>query len=152
MAITMTSPHPPPLRRSAWTTKQKIVRVAWTTVGRLAWIGLPRARPGLLRLFGGRAGRGCRFARNVEITIPWNVRVGDRVEVGAAAIIYSLGMITIGDDVVLDYGAHLCAGTHDHTDSMFPLVTPPINVGDGSFIGIDAYIGPGVTLGRRCRV
>ena len=148
----MSEVHPPPTRRSVWTPKQKVLRVLWTTVARAVWIVLPPARPGLIRLFGGRAGRNCRLARSVQIAIPWNVRLGDDVEVGEHAVLYSLGEITLGDSVVIDYGAHLCAGTHDMRDSRFPLLTPPITIGRGCFVGIDAFIGPNVTLGDGCRV
>ncbi len=67
-------------------------------------------------------------------------------------LLYSLGRITLGDGVTLDRRAHLCAGTHDFTDPNFPLLRPPISVGAGSLIGIDAYIGPDVSLGERCVV
>lgn len=41
----------------------------------------------------------------------------------------------------------MCAGTHDMRDTTFPLMRPPIAVGDDSFIGVDAYLAPGITLG-----
>lgn len=144
--------HPPPARRSVWTTREKGVRIVWATLGRVAWVLIPACRPGLIRLFGGRAGRGCSIARSVDILIPWNVRLGDNVRVGERVILYGLGPITIGSGTVIDYRAHLCAGTHDMTDSRFPLIKPPITVGAGCFIGLDAYIGPEVVLGDGCRV
>jgi len=143
---------PPPARRSVWTPKQKLVRAVWGTVARVLWELLPPARAALIRLFGGRVGRGCSFGSGVDIAIPWNIRCGDRVQVADRVILYCLGPITIGDDTVIDYRAHLCAGTHDMTDSRFPLLKPPITIGRGCFIGLDAYIGPGVELGDRCRV
>ena len=146
------APHPPPKRRSAWTMKQKIIRAIWDSLGRLIWVLVPPARSALIRLFGGTVGRGCTFRRSVRITIPWNIHLGDRVEVGDRVILYTLGSITIGNETVIDDFAHLCAGTHDLRDSRFPLLTPPINIGSQCFIGIDAYIGPDVTLGDRCRV
>ncbi|HZW10454.1 MAG TPA: DapH/DapD/GlmU-related protein [Phycisphaerales bacterium] len=143
---------PPPARRSVWTTREKLVRLAWAVVARPLWILAPGFRPGLIRLFGGEAGRNCAFAASVEITIPWHVRCGDNVRIGERVILYGLGPITIGDGTVIDYRAHLCAGTHDMTDSRFPLLKTPIAVGRGCFIGADAYIGPGVELGDGCRV
>lgn len=124
----------------------------WSTVGQLLWRFMPMLRPSLLRLFGGRVGKRCRFAGNVEIAIPWNLHVGNDVEVAPRVILYSLGLITLGDRVVLDYRVHLCAGTHDMEDSSFPLLKPPISIGEDTFIGIDAFIGPDVTLGRCCRI
>ncbi|MHC4768012.1 MAG: LbetaH domain-containing protein [Planctomycetota bacterium] len=149
VARMLAAPSP---RRSVWTARQKLVRGLWSTFGRLLWVLIPGARSGLIRVFGGRVGPGCRFACSVDIAVPWNIHVGRDVEVGRDVILYSLGLITLGDGVVLDDLAHLCAGTHDHTDSRFPLLRPPITIGPGTFIGIDAYIAPDVTLGADCRV
>jgi putative colanic acid biosynthesis acetyltransferase WcaF len=143
---------PPPVRRSVWTARQKVVRILWDTVARPFWLCLPGLRPTLLRLFGGKIGRNCAFAGSVEITIPWHIRCGDGVRVGERAILYGLGQITIGSGTIIDYRAHLCGGTHDMTDSRFPLLKTPITIGEGCFIGIDAYIAPEVVLGDRCRV
>ena len=142
----------PPVRRSPWTTKQKIVRVLWSTAGRVIWTLVPPARASVLRMFGGRVGRGCRFRRRVEILIPWNITIGDGVAVGDRVTLYALGPITIGDRVVLDDRAHLCAGTHDFTHPSFPQTRPPIAIGDDTLIGFDAYIGPGATIGAGCVV
>lgn len=143
---------PPPPRRTTWTLRQNLLRVVWSSAGRIAWILLPPFRPSLLRLFGGKVGPACRFARSVEIDIPWTLQIGRNVQVGERAILYGLGLITIGDDVVLDCKAHLCAGTHDMNDPQFALLRPPITIRSGCFIGYDAYIAPGVTLGDRCKV
>lgn len=147
-----TDTRPEPARKSVWTPKEKLVRLAWDSLGRVVWVLVPAARPGLIRLFGGRCGAGCSFARRVPILIPWNIRCGDRVRVGDRVILYGLGPITIGDDTFIDRDAHLCAGTHDMTDSRFPLVKPPITVGARCLIGADAYLGPEVVLGDDCRV
>ncbi|MEM7629258.1 MAG: putative colanic acid biosynthesis acetyltransferase [Planctomycetota bacterium] len=146
------SSTPPPARRSVWTPKQKLVRVAWTLLARPAWILFPPLRARLLRSFGGRVGQRCTLPRDVEITIPWHIRIGDDVRIAERVVLYSLGVITIEDGASIDYRAHLCAGTHDMTDSTFPLLKPPITIGAGTFVGLDAYIGPGVELGRSCRV
>jgi len=141
-----------PLRRSVWTKKQKLIRLVWDTIGKAFWVLLPGARSSLIRLFGGTVGAGCSFAGNTQITIPWNLDIGDNVRVGELAKLYSLGMITIGDGTVIDTRAHLCAGSHDFTDIRFPLTRPTITIGAGCLIGIDAFIGPAVTLGDRCTV
>lgn len=150
----MASPQvfPLPARQSVWTRREKVLRLAWACLARPLWVLAPRLRPMLLGLFGGEAGRGCTFAASVEIAIPWHVRCGDNVRVGERVILYGLGPITIGSGTVIDYKAHLCAGTHDMTDSRFPLLKTPITIGADCFIGIDAYIAPDVELGDGCRV
>ena len=44
--------------------------------------------------------------------------------------------------------AHLCAGTHDHTDPALPLLKTPIIVGDQAWICADSFVGPGVSIGE----
>lgn len=67
---------------------------------------------------------------------------------GDCAILYSLGVITIGDRCTISQGAHLCAGTHDIIDPARRLLKPPICVGSDSWVCADAFIGPGVTVGN----
>ncbi|MEM7755839.1 MAG: acetyltransferase [Planctomycetota bacterium] len=146
-----TSAAPPPTRRSVWTTKEKLIRLLWSLIAVPIWVLSPAARPALIRAFGGTAGPGCRFARKVQITIPWNIRCGSRVTVHDGAILYALGPITIGDDTLIDRRVHLCAGTHDMTDSTFPLIKPPITIGARCLLSIDSYVGPEVVMGDDCR-
>ena len=137
----------PPQRRTVWTLKQKLVRIIWGTLGKAIWIFLPSARSSVLRMFGAKIGRGCTFARTVEIIIPWNLVMGNNCHISERVILYTLGTITLGDNVRVDTKAHLCAGSHDMRDTTFPLTRPPISIGDDSFIGIDAYIAPDVVIG-----
>jgi putative colanic acid biosynthesis acetyltransferase WcaF len=137
----------PPKRRTVWTTKQRLVRLCWGTFGRLFWVLCPCWRSQILRFFGAKIGKGCTFSRQIEIVIPWNLVVGDDCHIGEYVILYTLGTITLGSRVRIDTRAHLCAGTHDMRDTTFPLLCPPISVGDDSFIGVDAYIAPDISLG-----
>jgi putative colanic acid biosynthesis acetyltransferase WcaF len=106
----------------------------------------------VLRAMGARVGRGARVRPTSRIEIPWNVEIGEDTVIGDYSILYSLGKIRIGRLVVVSQYAHLCAGTHDHTDPTFPLLTPPITVDDGAWVAADAFIGPGVTVGARAVV
>jgi putative colanic acid biosynthesis acetyltransferase WcaF len=63
-------------------------------------------------------------------------------------MIYNLGPITIGEQVTVSQQAHLCAGTHDHTDPAMPLLKPPITIEDQAWICADAFVGPHVTVGE----
>ncbi len=142
----------PPRRRTAWPIFQLFFRVLWGTIGRLFWMICPGCRSFFLRLFGAKIGKKCTFARTVQITIPWNLVIGNECHFAEHSILYSLGMITLGDRVRVDTRAHLCAGSHDMKDTTFPLTRPPISIGEDSFIGVDAYIAPSVTLGAHTTV
>jgi len=137
--------------KSPWTFKQNIGRALWmltaATLFRLSfhnWYGWRRL---LLRLFGATIGKGVRIRPSVKIEIPWNLTLDDQAVVGDDAILYCLGPIHIGRRVVISQYAHLCAGTHDFDDPSFPLIKPPITIGDNCWIAADAFVGPGVTIG-----
>lgn len=134
-----------------WSRRELAVRVAWGAVQplfrwspRLLW----QWRCWLLRLFGARIGANVRIYPSVRIIIPWNLDIGDDATVGDRAILYALGVITLGPRVTVSQGAHLCAGTHDHRDPAMPLLKLPITIGEDAWICADAFVGPDVTIGR----
>ena len=73
--------------------------------------------------------------------------IGAEASIGDRAILYNLGLISIGDGATISQGAHLCAGTHDYRRSDLPLLKPPIAVGEGAWICADCFVGPGVKVG-----
>ena len=101
----------------------------------------------VLRCFGARIGRQVHIYNSARIYFPWNLAVGDWSAIGEDAFIYNLGRVTLGQQVTVSQRAHLCAGTHDHTDATMPLLKPPIVIGDQAWICADAFVGPGVTVG-----
>lgn len=142
-------------RSRKWSAKEQVGRVAWAFVIPLFALS-PRPlwgwRSFLLRMAGANIGRGVHLYPTVRVTIPWNLSIGDDAAVGDRVILYALGPISIGPRATISQGAHLCAGTHDYRDPAMPLVKPPITVGDEAWICADAFIGPGVTIGRRAIV
>ena len=48
--------------------------------------------------------------------------------------------------------AHICAGSHDITQSDRTLTKPSIVISKDSWVAADAFIGPGVTIGERAIV
>jgi len=106
----------------------------------------------LLRAFGARIGRNVHIYPTAKIAVPWNVEIGDYAAVGDGAILYSLGLISIGNCATISQFAHLCAGTHDYRDPTMPLLKLPIRIGTGAWVCADAFVGPGVTIGRHAIV
>jgi putative colanic acid biosynthesis acetyltransferase WcaF len=84
----------------------------------------------------------------VKIWAPWNLILERQCGIASGAILYSQGIIRIGERVVISQGAHLCAGTHDYTKPGFPLLTLPITIGNHSWVAAEAFIHPGVTIGE----
>ena len=139
---------------SPWTLKQKVMRALWMLTGRPLfrfsfhnWYGF---RNTLLRLFGAKIGADVRIRPSVHIEIPWHITIASGATIGDNAILYSLGRITIGARTIVSQYAHLCAGTHDYTDRRFPLLRPPITIGEDAWVGADTFVGPGVHVGKLC--
>lgn len=101
----------------------------------------------LLRLCGATVGRDVHVYPTADIYFPWMLSLGDSCAVGEHAVIYNLGRVSLGRRTTVSQRAHLCAGTHDHTDPAFPLVRSSITVGDEVWVCADAFLGPGVTVG-----
>ncbi|HMJ91273.1 MAG TPA: hypothetical protein VK530_15740 [Candidatus Acidoferrum sp.] len=102
----------------------------------------------LLRLFGAKVGRHVHVYSSAIVYMPWNLDIGDYSAIGERAFIYNLGRVTIGARATISHRAHLCAGTHDYTRAEFPLLRPPITIGDQVWICADAFVGPGVNVGN----
>ena len=126
-------------RRVLWACVQPLFRFSPRPC--FAW------RNFLLRCFGARIDRHVHIYRTVTIVIPWNLEAGAYAAIGDHALIYNLGRVTIGARATISHRAHLCAGTHDYTKTDFPLLRPPIVIGEQSWVCADAFIGPGVTVG-----
>jgi putative colanic acid biosynthesis acetyltransferase WcaF len=126
-------------------------RVLWS-MGR--WLIRLSPRPcfgwrrGVLRLFGARIGAHVNVYSSTHLYMPWNVEIGDWTALGEDVFVYSLGRVSIGSSVTISYRAHVCAGTHDLNDPQLPLRRPPVRIDDGVWVGTEAFIGPGICVGR----
>ncbi len=102
----------------------------------------------LLILFGAHIGRDVHIYPSAIVYFPWNLSVGDESAIGEHAFIYNLGPLVIGKRVTISQRAHLCGGSHDHSDPEMPLLKTPIQIGDDAWICADAFVGPGVSIGN----
>jgi len=134
-----------------FTRKQKLIRFGWflvqSTIYRFSPRRADRWRAFLLRLFGAKVGAPKILRNTARFEVPWNIELGDDVTIGDGVLLYSLGRISIGDHAVISQFSHICAGTHDHTSTMFMLLRSPIEIGRHAWISAEVYVGPGLTIG-----
>lgn len=57
-----------------------------------------------------------------------------------------MDLVSIGNNVVISQGTHLCAGTHDFNSPNFQLITSPILIGDHVWLCTEGFVGPGVSI------
>lgn len=79
------------------------------------------------------------------------VRLGDRVEINNFTIVNGTGGVDIGDDTLIGPGARIISYQHRHaraaTIRSQPVDTRPIRIGRDVWIGANAVILAGVTIG-----
>jgi putative colanic acid biosynthesis acetyltransferase WcaF len=130
----------PYIVQAAWFATQNLVFSKW-------W--LPQVlRPILLRLFGADVGQNVFIRHHVRVLWPWKLAIGDNCWIGEDAWMLNLEPVSIGHDACLSQGAFLCTGSHDMTSPSFEYDNGPITIGDGVWIGAQAMILRGVTIGR----
>ena len=102
----------------------------------------------LLRSFGAKIGDGVIIRPTVTVTYPWKVSIGDYSWVGDNTVLYSLGEILIGSNVVVSQNCYLCTGSHDPGQVDFPIWSKKIKLENECWIASDVYIAPNTTVGK----
>ncbi|NNC82979.1 MAG: colanic acid biosynthesis acetyltransferase WcaF [Flavobacteriales bacterium] len=100
----------------------------------------------ILRMFGARLGRGLIIKPRVNIKYPWLLEIGDHVWIGEEVWIDNLDQVKLGDHTCLSQGALLLCGNHDYKKSTFDLITRPISIAQGAWIGARSTVVGGVSV------
>lgn len=136
---------------SKYSNKELILRVLWGAAQyffRFSPRVAHRWRCFLLRLFGAKIGQHVHIYNNAIIYMPWNLEIGDWSAIGEWVLIYNLASVEIGAKTTISHRAHICAGTHEYDDANLPLVKSKIRIGDQAWVCSDAFVGPGVSIGK----
>ena len=102
----------------------------------------------LLKLFGAKIGKDVIIRPTAKVTFPWKVKIGDYSWIGDDVVLYSLGEIEIGNNVVISQRSYICTGSHDYTKIDFPIFAKKITIEDEVWLATDVFVAPGVRIGR----
>jgi putative colanic acid biosynthesis acetyltransferase WcaF len=102
----------------------------------------------VLRIFGATIHGKPFVHQRANIDHPWNLTLHDRACLGDRTHAYCLDAVVIEAGACVAQEAYLCTGTHDFTDTDWPLQTSAIRIGAGAFIGARAFLMPGVSVGE----
>jgi putative colanic acid biosynthesis acetyltransferase WcaF len=106
----------------------------------------------LLRRFGAKIGEGLVIKPHVRIKFPWRLTVGHHCWIGQNAWIDNIADVEIGNHVCISQLVYLCTGSHDYRRTGFNLITKPIRIADGAWLGARSTVLPGVTVGANAVV
>src|ERR1044071_7461888 len=106
---------------------------------RLCPLSLSSLKRTVLRMFGATVGHQVTIKPQVKITFPWKLTIGDYVWLGEECWLLNLDRIEIGNNVCISQRAFLCTGSHNHKLSTFDLITKPITVDDGAWLGAGCW-------------
>lgn len=96
-----------------------------------------------LRLFGAKIGKGNVIKPSVNIKYPWKLKMGNYNWIGENVWIDNLDMIKIGSNCCFSQGVMLLCGNHNYQSKKFGLITKPIVIEDGVWIGAKSIVIPG---------
>ena len=135
--------------RPSFSRKTRLKLALWLVIQKTLFRISPskRFRIWLLNIFGANVQRTCFVSPTATIYMPWNLVMGDRSSIDFETLVYNLDRVTIGDFVSISYRVNINTGSHDCGDPYFRLITDPIFIGSGVFVGAEAYLGPGVKIG-----
>lgn len=138
--------------KSPYSTKEKIRMALWWFIEaiffRPSLHKMNKWRCFLLRSFGAKVGENTYINSRAKIWFPWNLKIGSNAGIGFDALIYNLDYVEIGDYATVSQRVHINTGSHDYTDPTFPLITRPVVINKGAFIGADSYISWGINIGE----
>ena len=126
-----------------------ILRITWYLVSLIffksSWFPFSFFKVFILRIFGAKIGKSVVIKPNVNIKYPWKLFLGNHVWIGENVWIDNLDEVKIGNNVCISQGAFLLCGNHNYKKESFDLITKPIKVENGVWIGAKSIVLPGVT-------
>jgi acetyltransferase-like isoleucine patch superfamily enzyme len=97
-------------------------------------------------------------AEHYDQTFTPTLKIGDRTVLGHDIVIACIGEVTIGKEVLTSDRVFIGDTYHEYQDPDTPVLyqpsaaPQPVHIGDGSFLGINSIVLPGVTVGERACV
>lgn len=102
-----------------------------------------------------KCGKDTFIDKSVYLNHPMNIEIGNNVSIRGNCQLYGLGGIVIGDGSILAHGVEILSANHNYNSS--DLKSLPfddrwdkrtVQIGDYVWIGTNAIVLPGVTIGK----
>lgn len=142
------------IQKDAYTSPWGWRDLVWKALFNLVWLLLCRWTPKpffrmrnhVLKAFGADITGAPFVDSSARIHFPWTLSLGDHSCIARRVDVYSLDRIVIGARAVVAQDVMLCCGTHDFASERLELMTAPIEIGAGAFVGARAILLPGARV------
>ncbi|MBB3700966.1 putative colanic acid biosynthesis acetyltransferase [Flammeovirga yaeyamensis] len=133
------------------TKKHQLIRLIWNISWSIFCKWLPRSvgrkwRLFFVNLFGGNISYKANIYPSVKIYAPWNLEMHDFSCLAPNVDCYNVDKIILEENTIVSQKSYLCTASHDISKSTFPLITSPITIKNGSWVGASCFIGMGVII------
>jgi putative colanic acid biosynthesis acetyltransferase WcaF len=139
--------------KSDFSVKNKIVRVLWNIVYVILFrpFSLPffrKWRIFLLNSFSAKVSYKSLVHSSARVWGPWNLVMEEYSCMGKEVDCYNQGLIVIKKNAVVSQKTYLCASSHDISSVDHTLIKSFVIIEEQAWVAADAFIGPGVTIGK----
>lgn len=101
----------------------------------------------LLKLFGAKLKGDVTVPNSTKIWAPWNL-IMTTAGFDKNVICYNVDKVILQEYTVISQGAFLCTASHNYASHNHELITAPIIMKGQVWIGAEAFVGMGVTIGE----
>jgi putative colanic acid biosynthesis acetyltransferase WcaF len=141
-----------PLEVRHLSAANKLMRLGWGIVWLVLFRPTPRVLHGwrrfLLRLFGAKLARRTSIYPSVQIWAPWQLEMHEGSCLSPYVDCYNVDRVVLGRKATVSQYSYLCTATRDYNTPGLPMVSAPIVIEEEAWVTAQAYVGPGITVGR----
>ena len=138
----------------------KCKRAVWNVIAAFFFLSFitpvfRKWRIAMLRMFGAKVEWDANVYASVKIWAPWMLQMGHRACLGPEVICYNQDWVVLEDDAIVSQYSYLCTASHDvdyANTADNGLITSPIVLRRGAWIGSRAFVGMGVEIGEKAVV
>lgn len=139
-----------PSRSASYALSHRMVRaifaMIWLLCARWTPVQFRLWRIIILKIFGAKISYSANIYASTKIWYPPNLHMDRNSTLGPNTFCYCTAPVFIGENAVISQNVTLCTGSHDITLPNLPLIHKSIKIEDQVWIGMGAYVGPGVTV------
>lgn len=139
-----------PSRSASYALNHRILRalfaITWLICARWTPTQFRLWRIVILKMFGAKIPYSANIYASAKIWYPPNLNMARNSTLGPNTFCYCTAPVFIGENTVISQNVTLCTGSHDITLSNLPLIHKTITIEDQVWIGMGAFVGPGVTI------